>query len=298
MNKLRPLLVFIFATSSLYSVQDVMQPVFPSRENIAFKKQAFERDAKISKNVMVAVYGATSAAVIFLAYKYIKEKFFSSDKALIINDQKILEKPQIDINADLVKRLGAVENCIKGIPTYGFFSFANLKKFTESVLTSVLMSGASGIVISKINKYYKKYNGYDNLSDFMSVNLFSIADLSGFVERSDLPDESLPEFYTSKLKLVSEFRNIVSDFESLIAFMEFKIASIDGIIFSKEDLLIPDYLYQDLYSYSKNFYSFVQGELDKDAYYKLTTEFFIKVKNSTALFRGLESRINWLKDLI
>jgi hypothetical protein len=269
--------------------------IFPSKSGVQFKKEIIARDKELGKRIMYGVVGASSIVCSVLIYKFVKNFLF---------EEKIV-KPKALSNYDLTRKILALEGKAGGA---GFLSLGWFKSGAESLLASVLVSGLAGFITPVMSNFYKRYNCLDNVNDFFSNKAQSILNFESFLEDVKIFDAMMcppkgkgaskckvsdDEIKKLRFELIAKIRNMVDELEAMVAFMEYKIDSVDNVILTQEDVMLPNILFERANSYCKDLQLLFDGKLDSGLY-NLSAEFINDFIGIINIFNGLECRLNWL----
>lgn len=266
-----------------------------SRKSIKLKKDKIVKDIKIGEKVVYATVGVSSVICALMAYKFAKYIFD--------NDVKIKKTGALS-NLELTEKILKLEKGLEMVGDPKFLSQKWFKNFAENAVFNFFTSSLVGTCVGIFGDFYRRHSGFYNLNEFVGTKTSNLMRFDAFLNDAKILsklklDESQDNIlYCNELRfrLISRLRNIVSDLEGVIAFMEYKIDSIDNIILKKEDILIPDYLFNCLNNYCNSLQGLSKDQVDQDLY-DLSLDFSNNFMSIINTFEGFEARVAWINSV-
>jgi len=284
-----PLLWHSIATASVVRSETV---AFPSKEQVTVCKTKIARDLRIGSLIR---YGTIGTAMACLSY------FFWD--ALLKDSKVASSSSDILTNEQLSKKLVALEKkCLKK-PKLRFFSMAWLKGVGKSAFTSSLSTGLGYLVWGCVKKIYDTYNCFDNLRLFIKKRLPSVNSCSNVMYAAETLDYAyenedahlLPNQNRFKNRFIVAFKNVVSEVEAIIAFMEYKIELYlaKGIVITQEELLFPNTLFDYTWHVCRAVEQEISHYSGDGALYLIIKDYISYLDSTIKIFSYFESRTSW-----
>jgi len=274
------MLCVICLSSSLYATAPCA-----TRENIDKKKAVMGRRCTCGKTLFYTLATAASGFCIFLGYKFYKSM--------------IGQKESVNIrtmsNDALTKRIVGLEKKVEALKEPAMFSWKWTVGSLKSVVTSFISSGLAGIVLSKFRNFYKCYNCFDNVTDFIAVRLEGANFIDELLYNAQLFDHfsvmSEDDLQKGKERFTVSLNNFVASIEYLVAFMEYKIDSFQDTVLSEEDILLSKHLFDTVNTYCAQVENIFSNGGQLFAVTSILREDVIRYIEG---FRGLENRVTWM----
>jgi len=280
-TKVMIICVLLLSSLCINSVPEV------SKANIKIRKEAIMRDYNFGKKMDMMAVGTGSVLCAILTYKLIKYFLAKSDPT----KTKCLSSEQ------LTERLILLEERFEKYKDPKLLSKSWFKSIGKSILTSFVSSSLAGIGLKLFDNFYKRYHCFDSLTEFIDVRFYDLTVVDELLCNAKLYDHCVDnksaELQAEKDKFVISLRNLVAKIEDIIAFMEFKIDSLEYVALAQEDILIPNYLYNSLEKYCANITAILEGD-SQEILFDASENFRDDAIRLIESFKGLENRIAWL----
>lgn len=310
------------------SVKNLVK-VFPSKSNIENKKNLIEKDQKIGKRVDAIFACAAVAAIAYTAYKcgkyFFSKKKVTKTKSLSNSDLtkrllKLEKKFDGSVNPKFLSlnwfkhSAGSISS---GIITSGlmsvfsgaainfykkYHSFSDLKTFIQNKLASTNIENRVELVfpqdatLSDSDTSNRAYINYV-LSEVKNKMLFNSIIFDSLESFAILYDRMKGDRNIAVKIVAREFnislRNVVDFSESVIAFMDYKMDSIEDVALTEDDAALPGYLFELTNEYCQKVNKVLNGE-SEESLFDLTFEFKEVFVTLMDAFNGIESRVEWL----
>ncbi|MFC1841463.1 hypothetical protein ACFLYA_00135 [Candidatus Dependentiae bacterium] len=270
-----------FCVGSLFFSSAYAEIAYPTKENIEKRRAAIERDLTSGKLIDGSIVGAVLLSAGILTYKLLKTKEQEPKKVKYLRSKTIKKILEIEKKTD---------------PK--LFSKIWFKSLGKSVFHGVASSILGALGVKVLESFYKRYHCFGNLETFVDVRFSGMQCFDEIIYNAQLHDAFLHEsdqmLKIAKDSFIVSLRNLVATVEDIVAFIEYKIDSFEGVKLSQEDILISSHIFECTNTYCSE----VEALLSRDAQEELlmaTANFRVQVERFIESFKGLEKRVAWMR---
>jgi len=260
---------------------------FATRENVDKKKQSIISYRKKGQIIDYSLGTVASGLCIFFGYKFYK--WLTSEK----------EKESFKTlgNRDLTRKLAELEDKFEKHKDPSLLSKRWFRSTGKSLFTSFLSSSLAGIALKMFNKFYGNYHCFDNVKEFIDTRFGGLVFVDELLYNTQHLEHYAINFpentQKGKRRFIVSLNNFVDNFEFIVAFMEYKVGSLEGIALSDEDILLSKDLFDCVNSYCAKVEKLFSDDFQEGQLFEITKGLRNDVIQFVEGFKGLENRVSW-----